>query len=733
MASPDTLRTFLQLQLATDAYAVLHLPYVLSVLSAQSLGPSEHLQKWTTRLSSLLYSKDPAARWAGLCLALQTSVLSKALMMENAQGWTAIALPLLSKNEPVPNLKAAIRLLFRIFSAATDVPEFQRQLATPNVPKYGLALLTLADKHADHELKILAIDVLSQLVPLYPTLLRPIHASLSSFCLRQLNGSAAPPTDPATLASASRLYAALPVTGGKVGAANLWRSAVDDTLGFAWDAFVGVRTTFPVEERLNAAQPRQGQASEEALVAVPLNVDRLRCAAAALCELLKFAHTRPVQIPMGQLVQSCLALLKSTTEDRRDGHLDATRRAMEESVVPDLWGFGCSILDSLASSTRQHLAPHIPRIVTVIVYHLEQPLPAAHRLPFLRALATLLTSSRPLHHPILPSRATKALLRPLTALLPSQSAVQTQSTSTTTSAGAGAGAGSKSKRARKRARAYEGDEVFDIANAVMCPTAADGAVVLQSLEALRPLLRNPFLSAPARSVAARLLLSIHLALPLLTPAQVAPDAALHGRLAGAVQRVCLEAAAGTTSVLGKSLGLVIGEMHGAGGHHVLDLLLHPRVPPLVRSLPHVDALSLFRAEEGDEEQDVRAGLGIGVAGFLGAAGDEDEVPAPAVVPSIVGRAAEPAAALAAPFTLFAKPAVASTAAPAFTAPTASTAPVPTPAPAPILAPSTSSAKVPPPPSVPLPSSSKPTPSTAPQAHDDDDEEMPSIDMGSDSE
>ncbi|TFY51360.1 hypothetical protein EVG20_g11035 [Dentipellis fragilis] len=477
MDSPDTLRTFLQLQLATDAYAVLHLPYVLSVLSAQSLGPSEHLQKWTTRLSSLLYSKDPAARWAGLCLALQTSVLSKAIMMENAQGWIAIALPLLSKNEPVPNLKTAIRLLFRIFSAATDVPEFQRQLATPNVPKFGLALLTLADKHTDHELKILAIDVLSQLVPLYPTLLRPIQASLSSFCLRQLNGSAAPPTDPATLTSVSRLYAALPVTGGKVGAANLWRSAVDDTLNFAWDAFAGVRTTFPVEERLYAAQPRQGQtANEEALVAVPLNVDRLRCATAALCELLKFAHARPVQIPMGQLVQFCLALVRSTTEDKRDGHLDATRRAMEESVVPDLWIFGCSILDSLASSTRQHLAPHISRFVTVIVYHLEQPLPASHRLPFLRALTTLLKSSRPLHHPILPTRATKALLQPLTALLPSQSAVQTQAAST------GTGSGSKSKRARKRARTYEGDEVFNIANAVMCPTVADGAVVLQSLE-----------------------------------------------------------------------------------------------------------------------------------------------------------------------------------------------------------------------------------------------------------
>ncbi|TFY71412.1 hypothetical protein EVG20_g1596 [Dentipellis fragilis] len=143
--------------------------------------------------------------------------------------------------------------------------------------------------------------------------------------------------------------------------------------------------------------------------------------------------------------------------------------------------------------------------------------------------------------------------------------------------------------------------------------------------------------------------------------------------------------------------------------HALDLLLHPRVPPLVRSLPHVDALSLFRAEESNEEQDVRTGLGIGVVGFLGAAGNEDEVPATTlpVSPSI-GRAAEPAAP-AAPFTLFAKPTSSSTTIPAFTAP----APVPTP--------HTHVQPV------------YPAITSMPMEEDEEDEEMPSIDIGSDSE
>ena len=40
----------------------------------------------------------------------------------------------------------------------------------------------------------------------------------------------------------------------------------------------------------------------------------------------------------------------------------------------------------------------------------------------------------------------------------------------------------------------------------------------------------------------------------------------------------------------------------------MDILLHPRLPPLVRSLPPVENVSLFRAEESEVEQELRAML-----------------------------------------------------------------------------------------------------------------------------
>ena len=61
---------------------------------------------------------------------------------------------LYKKPEPVPTLKAVTRLLSRISSDAQSVPEFQRQVVTPVIPKFSLALAGLVQSHADIELQV---------------------------------------------------------------------------------------------------------------------------------------------------------------------------------------------------------------------------------------------------------------------------------------------------------------------------------------------------------------------------------------------------------------------------------------------------------------------------------------------------------------------------------------------------------------------------------------------------
>lgn len=94
--SVHPLKTFLHLQLASDNAAVLNLPYVIRFLSPQHLQPSPHLQKWMSRINSLIHSKDSGACWAGLSIACQTSLLSREVMLESARSWVGAALPLFS-------------------------------------------------------------------------------------------------------------------------------------------------------------------------------------------------------------------------------------------------------------------------------------------------------------------------------------------------------------------------------------------------------------------------------------------------------------------------------------------------------------------------------------------------------------------------------------------------------------------------------------------------------------
>jgi hypothetical protein len=83
----------------------------------------------------------------------------------------------------------------------------------------------------------------------------------------------------------------------------------------------------------NMPPPRQAQPNlEDAIVTVPLNLDRLRCAVLVLCGLLTYAFffkfdsavssvdirsptARAVQLPLGALVSFSQALLGCTCDD----------------------------------------------------------------------------------------------------------------------------------------------------------------------------------------------------------------------------------------------------------------------------------------------------------------------------------------------------------------------------------------------------------------------------------
>ncbi|KAG6378759.1 rRNA processing/ribosome biogenesis-domain-containing protein [Boletus reticuloceps] len=335
MDVPHQLQTLLQF-LVTDASSIAHLAYILDHLSSSCLAPSPHLQKWVTRVTSLMHSKDPATRWAAICIAYRMSFLSRSLLIENAQSWAGIILPSLTKPEPVPVLRASMRYLTLVFSAAGHNLEFQRQVAVPIVPKVSSALLTIAEKHNDRDIKNSSIRSLAQLLPLYPSLHKALSQRLFALCHQIFSGSTYHATE-SLLDATVNLYAVLHFLGGKVGGTNLWRNSLDESQRIS----AHLMANYPIP--LLHADAMAGNP----LTTVALNLDRLKCGVNAIGALLRYLEivatcapishqhrrvpvSRPVRVPIGHLATLCWCLLTSTHDDEvsfRDNSLKCTQTA----------------------------------------------------------------------------------------------------------------------------------------------------------------------------------------------------------------------------------------------------------------------------------------------------------------------------------------------------------------------------------------------------------------------
>ncbi|KAJ3907656.1 rRNA processing/ribosome biogenesis-domain-containing protein [Lentinula edodes] len=604
MDSTHPLKALLNFHLASDASAVVHLPFITGIITAKHFLPSPHLAKWTSRINSLLHSKDAGARWAGLCLAHRTSICSKLVMIESAQSWLGVAIPLLSKKEPLPNLIASISLCRMVFRNATDTPEFQRQVSTPNVSKFTTALIVFLEKDSDLELKKLVLKTLARLIPLYPNIYRASHASLLSIVSRIFSQSAPNHISQQLVEPACLLYSVLHYTGGKVGAANLWRKSLDDSISSAWTAFIGVRTTFPDE---NGRFPQVQLLHEEPATSVTLNMERLCMSVQLIGNLLQSPTQRPVQVPVGSLMNLTSKMLLVAVEDETPSNIDPIVWAMETAVIPRIWRAACDLIKRLCECIDRHLTTYSSRLLSYIAFRLEQKISLFNQIPFLETVHALLTRCHPSHSPLLSSRLTRIALSNLMVILPSQTDVQNSMAQT--------GGTNKSKKGRKRARNYEGDELFKASGDAICPTTDDVKSLLISCDVLRLLLQNANVTPALYSMASRVILAISLELPQMTPATLSPDPHAYHALVRKIRDTAVQLGSSTTSAMSQSLNLVLSTTSGTDDQdswRKVDMLIHPRFPPLLRPLPKLDSFALFRSEESAEEAEERQHLGLNV-------------------------------------------------------------------------------------------------------------------------
>jgi hypothetical protein len=100
------------------------------------------------------------------------------------------------------------------------------------------------------------------------------------------------------------------------------------------------------------------------------------------------------------------------------------------------------------------------------------------------------------------------------------------------------------------------------------PLFCDRFVLIYGLlKAIQLVLRKLHLAPAIHSIASRVLLSMLLILPQISPASLSWDLTLHGQVFAKVHELCFELGSGT-STMSKSLGLVISAGVIDGSEHV---------------------------------------------------------------------------------------------------------------------------------------------------------------------
>ncbi|KAJ2961569.1 hypothetical protein NQZ79_g3157 [Umbelopsis isabellina] len=190
MANQDQLQGLLA-YLSNDSQIERYLPFVLESLSLtryieDDSADSINYHKWITRLNSLLHSKNSTARYAGITLIRATCEQSNTLYLANVSSWVPNVLNLLTRPEPTAVQEESIKTLQMLFAKTADKPEVQREVTSPNLPKFNHALLTLS---GNKDLLPAIFDALISSFSNFPTTSRPIADNSRKLCLSLLDGS----------------------------------------------------------------------------------------------------------------------------------------------------------------------------------------------------------------------------------------------------------------------------------------------------------------------------------------------------------------------------------------------------------------------------------------------------------------------------------------------------------------------------------------------------------------
>ncbi|KAK6502701.1 hypothetical protein TWF506_003276 [Arthrobotrys conoides] len=130
------------------------------------------LHKIKTRISSLLQSRTPQARWVGVCL-VKAGVETSSTFLQGVGLWIPMLLKMVNKPQDGPIAERAIATLTRLFVLTTSKPTLTRELTSPHLPTFSQYLLSISASSASPDTLLVVLQSIAQILKTHPTTFRP--------------------------------------------------------------------------------------------------------------------------------------------------------------------------------------------------------------------------------------------------------------------------------------------------------------------------------------------------------------------------------------------------------------------------------------------------------------------------------------------------------------------------------------------------------------------------------
>ncbi|KAK4157983.1 rRNA processing/ribosome biogenesis-domain-containing protein [Chaetomidium leptoderma] len=392
------------------------------------------VHKLRTHITTLLTGKNPAGRFAAVCLVKAVIDVGGWESLRASDPWLRGLIGVLQKPDPLASKELCIVTLTKIYMLLQGYQTLVREMATPTLPSYVTACLQLIKPPASGKpLKVPSAFVdtvassLSKLVVLYPTTLRPFAAQTKT----ALRAYIAPTSSDALVVSQSlressrRLFILLSYTAPKNGTSDEWvraiRSTILDCHGTidqffravveSWESATGYRSQ---AVRTNVDPSGGGDSAEElpSWTGVHAGAERLIGLLEFLAEYFNNPTKAPVTVPLGELLDLTARITLVTPPSGSEDTI-ATNPAIGRDEKAELW----SVLPDVHSAVlRLHhalirrLGENSVPLATDILDQMVRVSNASRPIPAVRETAYALTKELlPLSGPTLPKLTVDSL------------------------------------------------------------------------------------------------------------------------------------------------------------------------------------------------------------------------------------------------------------------------------------------------------------------------------------